>query len=89
MVYVWSAGNGGRFYDSCAADGYVSSIYTLAVGSLDKDGSQADFDEQCSSKMAVLYSYNSQTYPSEHDQWEPYAQMVSIIWNHWDHVISL
>ena len=78
-MYVWSAGNGGSYYDSCAADGYVSSIYTLAVGSVDRTGLQADYDEECASKMAVTFSYNSRTFPSEDDSWSPYNQMVGTI----------
>ena len=31
---MWAAGNGGGRGDSCAADGYVNSIYTIAVGSV-------------------------------------------------------
>ena len=58
-IYVWAAGNGGRHHDSCAADGYVNSIYTIAVGSADQNGRQADYDEDCSAKMAVTFSYNS------------------------------
>ena len=58
-IYVWAAGNGGRYFDSCAADGYVNSIYTIAVGSADQNGEQADYDEDCSAKMAVTFSYNS------------------------------
>ena len=61
-IYVWAAGNGGRYFDSCAADGYVSSIYTIAVGSADQRGRQADYDEDCSAKMAVTFSYNSDTF---------------------------
>ena len=56
---MWAAGNGGDNYDSCAADGYSSSIYTIAVGSADQTGAQAYYDEQCSGKMAVTFSYNN------------------------------
>ena len=76
-IYVWAAGNGGRYYDSCAADGYVNSIYTIAVGSADQNGYQADYDEDCTAKMAVTYSYNSDTFPSVDDNWDPYNQIVS------------
>ena len=57
---MWAAGNGGDKFDSCAADGYVNSIYTIAVGSADQDGRQAYYDEDCSAKMAVTFSHNSQ-----------------------------
>ena len=59
---MWASGNGGRNYDSCAADGYASSIYTIAVGSADPMGKEAYYDEQCSGKMAVTFSYSSQNY---------------------------
>ena len=35
---MWAAGNGGSFFDSCAADGYVLSIYTIPVGAADQSG---------------------------------------------------
>ena len=60
-IYVWAAGNGGKNYDSCAADGFVNSIYTIAVGSVDQNGYQAYYDENCSAKMAVTFSYNSKS----------------------------
>lgn len=55
-IYVFSAGNGGNEADSCAADGYASSIYTIAIGSLDQDGNNPLYEEACSAKMAVAYS---------------------------------
>ena len=51
---MWAAGNGGRD-DSCAADGYVNSIYTVAIGAAFHDGSVASFDEECSGKMATTF----------------------------------
>ena len=76
VVYVWAAGNGGRNFDSCAADGFSSSIYTISVGAADEYGREADFDEQCSSKMAVTYAHNSYAYPSPSDSWKAYKQVV-------------
>lgn len=61
-MYVFASGNGGVNGDSCAADGYVNSIYTIAVGSADQAGKQAFFDESCSAKIAVTYSFNSNTF---------------------------
>ncbi len=52
---MWAAGNGGDQSDSCAADGYVSSIYTVGIGSAALDGTQAYYDEECSGKMAVAF----------------------------------
>ena len=67
-IYVWASGNGGRYYDSCAADGYSNSIYTISIGSANQHGEQAEYDEQCSSKMAVTFSYNSNTNSSNASQ---------------------
>ena len=76
-IYVWAAGNGGTYFDSCAADGYVNSIYTIAVGSADQNGEQADYDEDCSAKMAVTFSYNSDTFPTPDNTWEAYNQIFT------------
>ena len=53
-IYVWSNGNGGD-YDHCAADGYVSSIYTISVGTIRVDGHYSYSDERCSAKTVVAY----------------------------------
>ena len=37
-IYVWASGNGGRFVDSCAADGYANSIYTVSTSSASHEG---------------------------------------------------
>lgn len=58
-IYVWAAGNGGYSSDSCVADGYITSIYTIAVGAADDLGSPARYDEQCSAKMVVTFNANS------------------------------
>ena len=76
-IYVFASGNGGLNFDSCATDGYVNSIYTIAVGSVDQNGYQAVYDEDCTSKMAVTYCYNSDSFPSKDDEWDPYDQIVS------------
>ena len=69
---MWAAGNGGLNFDSCAADGLASSIYTISVGSADQNAGQASYDEDCAGKMVVTYSFNSQTYSED-----PYNQIVS------------
>jgi len=53
---VWAAGNGGRRGDNCNCDGYVSSIYTLSVGSVSEQGAFPWYGERCASTMAVTYS---------------------------------
>lgn len=50
-IFVWANGNGGDA-DDCAADGYVISIYTISIGALQVDGTQASYDEKCSAKLA-------------------------------------
>lgn len=57
-----SSGNGGLNDDSCAANGYASSIYTIAVGSADQSSHEALFDEECAAKMVVTHSFNSTSY---------------------------
>ena len=52
---MWAAGNGGDNDDDCSADGYVVSIYTISIGSAEHDGTQAFYDENCSSKMAMAF----------------------------------
>ena len=74
---MFASGNGGTYYDSCAADGFSASIYTISVGSADSYGNQADYDEQCACKMAVTFSYNSGTMPHTDDSWHAYNQVVS------------
>ena len=57
-IYVWASGNGGEYNDSCATDGYSSSIYTISIGSAAGDGTQSYYDEECSGKMAVAFVDN-------------------------------
>lgn len=58
-IYVWATGNGGYRDDSCAADGYITSIYTIGVGAANNIGHPARYDEQCSAKMVVTFNANS------------------------------
>ena len=51
---MWAGGNGGDG-DNCGADGFSTSIYTIAVGAVSVTGEQAWFDETCSAKMVVNY----------------------------------
>ena len=52
---MFSSGNGGLFGDSCAFDGYVNSIYTIAIGAVTKTGDVPRYAESCSSIMASTY----------------------------------
>ena len=76
---MWSSGNGGYNFDSCAADGYVNSIYTIAIGSANQNAEQASYGEQCAGKMAVTFSHNSDTFPFTDDDWVAYNQVVTVM----------
>lgn len=53
---MWAAGNGGHNGDSCAADGYINSIYTLAISAVDACGRAPPYTESCTSIQAVAFS---------------------------------
>ena len=57
-VFTFAAGNGGDIDDSCAADGYTNSIYTISVGAIDVTGRPAYYDEVCSAKLVSGYVEN-------------------------------
>ena len=78
VVYTFATGNDGEYSDSCAANGYVSSIYTIAVGSANQNGEQAVYDEQCAAKMVVTFALNHDTFPSASDDWKAFKQIVSV-----------
>ncbi|XP_063426105.1 furin-1-like [Mytilus trossulus] len=52
-IYIWSAGNGGTT-DNCNGDGYVNSIYTIAISSV-QIGKNAWYSEVCAPALAVTY----------------------------------
>ena len=52
---MFAAGNGGEDDDDCSADGFCTSVNTIAIGSATASGAQADYDESCSCKMAVNF----------------------------------
>ena len=54
---MFAAGNGGIIVkDSCAFNGYVNNIYTIAITGINRDGSIPDYGEHCAGIMAVTYS---------------------------------
>ncbi|XP_032671139.1 neuroendocrine convertase 1-like isoform X1 [Odontomachus brunneus] len=55
-IYVWASGNGGSKLDDCACDGYVGSIYTVAVGSASQTGRFPWYGERCPATLATTYS---------------------------------
>ena len=60
-IFVFAAGNGGITGDSCAFSGYVNSIYTIAISTVNWDGSLTAFSEQCAAIMAVTYGQDMLT----------------------------
>lgn len=42
--------------DSCAFNGYVNSIYTIAITGINSDGAIPGYGEHCAGIMAVTYS---------------------------------
>ncbi|CAC5363922.1 FURIN [Mytilus coruscus] len=53
VIYIWAAGNGGTT-DNCNADGYVNSIYTVAITSV-QIGQNAWYAEVCAPVLAAAY----------------------------------
>ncbi|XP_028408147.1 proprotein convertase subtilisin/kexin type 4-like [Dendronephthya gigantea] len=66
-IYVFSAGNGGFFGDSCAFNGFVNNIYTIAVGAVDRYGKPLSSSEACGSVMTSAYGVNLETASSYND----------------------
>lgn len=54
-IFVFAAGNGGVTGDSCAFNGYVNSIYTIAISGANWDGKVPGHAEPCAAIMAVTY----------------------------------
>lgn len=53
---MFAAGNGGVVKDSCAFNGYVNNIYTIAITGVRSNGSIPVFGERCAAIMAVTYT---------------------------------
>ena len=62
-VFVWASGNGGRWRDSCAADGYTNSLYTLSVSSVSQTNRVPWYLEECASTLASTYSSGDDSEP--------------------------
>ncbi|XP_028408153.1 proprotein convertase subtilisin/kexin type 4-like isoform X2 [Dendronephthya gigantea] len=60
-IYVFSAGNGAFFGDSCSYNGFVNSIYTIPVAAVDQNGKPQPSSEICTAVMTSAYSYNLET----------------------------
>uniref|UniRef100_A0A146L5X9 Neuroendocrine convertase 1 n=1 Tax=Lygus hesperus TaxID=30085 RepID=A0A146L5X9_LYGHE len=55
-IYVFAGGNGKMKGDSCGADGFVNSLFTIAIASASQDGRAVYYSERCSAIMATAYS---------------------------------
>ena len=55
-IFVWASGNGGKYFDSCAADGYCNSIYTITIASTTQFESYPWYSEKCASILTTVYS---------------------------------
>uniref|UniRef100_A0A7E4ZQC0 P/Homo B domain-containing protein n=1 Tax=Panagrellus redivivus TaxID=6233 RepID=A0A7E4ZQC0_PANRE len=55
-IFVWASGNGGSRQDSCSADGYTTSVYTLSISSATYDNHRPWYLEECPSTIAATYS---------------------------------
>ena len=62
---MFAAGNGGEEYDTCAADGFVSSIYTISVGSVTVSGDQSFYDERCPGKLITAFTDDDFVYEQD------------------------
>lgn len=60
-IYIFASGNGKPTGDSCAADGYIQNIYTVAIASASQTGKSVYYGETCSAIMATAYSSGSTT----------------------------
>ena len=55
-IFVWASGNGGKANDDCNLDGYVSSIYTIAISAISSSGLSPWYSESCACTLASAYS---------------------------------
>ncbi|CAJ0950066.1 unnamed protein product, partial [Mesorhabditis belari] len=63
-IFVWASGNGGSRQDSCSADGYTTSIYTLSISSATSDNREPWYLEECPSSIATTYSSAAMSQPA-------------------------
>ena len=54
-IFVWAAGNGGPDFDSCAADAYLNSIYTIGITGVSQSGQRPAFAEHCANIFATTF----------------------------------
>ncbi|XP_072433688.1 PC3-like endoprotease variant B isoform X1 [Chiloscyllium punctatum] len=64
-IFIWASGNGGFSKDHCGADGYVNSIFTVAVGAVSSLGLNTFYSEACPAVMAVIPTGGTSDSPFE------------------------
>ena len=55
-IFVWASGNGGSANDDCNLDGYVASIYTIAISAVSSRRRPPSYSESCACTLASAYS---------------------------------
>ncbi|XP_053375877.1 neuroendocrine convertase 2-like [Mercenaria mercenaria] len=55
-IYTFASGNGGYMDDSCSADPYSGSMYTISISAVDQNAASASYSERCTSILAATYS---------------------------------
>lgn len=55
-IFVWAGGNGKQLNDNSNYDGYANSIYTIAVGASDSNGTQSYYSEPGANLLVVAPS---------------------------------
>ncbi|XP_033635056.1 PC3-like endoprotease variant B isoform X1 [Asterias rubens] len=76
-IYTWASGNGGNNGDDCGADGYVGSIHTISVGSINDMGESVYFMEKCASTMAVVLSGGISDIKAKRDNSKPQNLVIT------------
>ncbi|KAK9507794.1 hypothetical protein O3M35_007568 [Rhynocoris fuscipes] len=59
IIYIFASGNGKFHGDNCGADGYINSLFTVAIASASQEGKSVHYGERCASIMATAYSSGS------------------------------
>lgn len=58
-VYIWAGGNGRNKQDNCNYDGYANSRYSITVASVNEEGGQPYYSEECAALMVSAPSGDS------------------------------
>nr|XP_027220554.1 proprotein convertase subtilisin/kexin type 4-like [Penaeus vannamei] len=79
VIYVWASGNGGLEGDNCNLDGYVSSIFTLAVSALTDAGASVFYGEPCASTLAGVFVGGEHTLEAALEKRERHQQDIHLV----------